>query len=324
MNPQPYHHHNQKQQQQQPKNMESTKKLKGPKPFGIFDLDDYSVDYELFSENYDLDKDERQEEEQQEQEEADDNPWRNEEQEDEEEQEEGDEASNSEFFAFNDLMNVDGSTKTWFVRNLLDQYPDFGGRTDVMGNTPLHAACANQASKEVLEVLIEKCPAAVTKEGRDQLLPLHCACSLQTSRHTCIECGLPWFTDPPAKDVIEFLLQLYPEAAQKKDVSGKLPLHYACSRQVSRDGMELLLQAYPNAVQETCAQGMLPLHYACSNIAPQDVIELLVKTYPTALQAKFHSGRLPFFALHTVGGNGVVQDHPVPTGRASHLYPSKR
>jgi hypothetical protein len=77
--------------------------------------------------------------------------------------------------------------------------------------------------------------------------------------------------NPPAR-FIHALIHAYPEGVGLKDVSGMLPLHYACGNRVSKEIIQMLLEesedgtncGYARGVWEEDGNGMTPLHYVAS------------------------------------------------------------
>ena len=102
-------------------------------------------------------------------------------------------------------------------------------------------------------------------DGTLQRLPLHYAAASQSM---------------DAVEIVQFLLELYPEAASIPDTKGRLPLHYAAvalgiheqrHRQAPDSGfrptpdqtvVHVLMQSYPTAMVTTDHDGLLPWHYA--------------------------------------------------------------
>ena len=66
-----------------------------------------------------------------------------------------------------------------------------------------------------------------------------------------------------------------PEAAQKEDDEGQLPLHRAALGQASAEVVRAVLDAHPEAAQARDSFGQLPLHCAAkaTRLAGADVTE---------------------------------------------------
>lgn len=116
--------------------------------------------------------------------------------------------------------------------------------TSVEGRTPLHHACELDAPAVVIQSLLNACPEASLMIGSSGMTPLHITCS---SYHASIH-------------VIRVLLDLgRPEQCQIRDLDGDTPLHTACRCGAPYDVLECLLQAYPNAVNQRDNEGLTPL-----------------------------------------------------------------
>jgi hypothetical protein len=105
--------------------------------------------------------------------------------------------------------------------------------------TPLHYACENQPSVEVISTLIKANPAALERRQEPGgQLPLHAACT--------------WGASP---EVIQALLTALSSCAEMKDFLSNLPLHCACYSGADTKVIELLLSAYPQSVWPRNHQG---------------------------------------------------------------------
>jgi ankyrin repeat protein len=114
----------------------------------------------------------------------------------------------------------------------------------VEGRTPLHHACELDAPAVVIQTLMNACPEASLMIGTSGMTPLHIACS---SYHA-------------STHVVRVLLDLgRPEQCQIRDLDGDTPLHTACRCGAPFDVLECLLQAYPEAVNQRDNEGLTPL-----------------------------------------------------------------
>jgi hypothetical protein len=90
---------------------------------------------------------------------------------------------------------------------------------------------------------------SLAKIAVDGVLPLHAACG-----------------DGASIDVIKFLLEEYPEAAQAKCDKGYLPIFWHLelnTKSPSEQVLLALLEAYPGAAAVVNPQNQLPIHLAC-------------------------------------------------------------
>ena len=93
----------------------------------------------------------------------------------------------------------------------------------------------------------------------------------------------------PSKEVVEALLEVYREACETTDVHGSIPLHMAVNYQVQME----LLHAYPGGAKVKDDVGALPLHAAVAKSRPVEMIEALVYAFPDAVREPDLQGRLP-------------------------------
>jgi len=127
--------------------------------------------------------------------------------------------------------------------NLVSLYPDGIGQKNYGGDLPIHIACREGASKEVINFMIVHDPFESTSqrdcEGR---LPLHLAAR-----------------DGTDIKVIEGLLEINAKAARETDDFGLLPLHWACSKNAPVEIVEKLIDAYPYGIETRDTWGRTPL-----------------------------------------------------------------
>ncbi|KAL3808056.1 hypothetical protein ACHAXA_007998 [Cyclostephanos tholiformis] len=105
--------------------------------------------------------------------------------------------------------------------------------------TPLHYACENQPSVELIRALIQANPSALERRQEPGgQLPLHAACTWGASSY-----------------VIKVLLSALPSCAEMKDFLSNLPLHCACYSGADTMVVEALLHVYPQSVWPRNHQG---------------------------------------------------------------------
>eukprot|EP00591_Stephanopyxis_turris_P011061 CAMPEP_0195514004 /NCGR_PEP_ID=MMETSP0794_2-20130614/5526_1 /TAXON_ID=515487 /ORGANISM="Stephanopyxis turris, Strain CCMP 815" /LENGTH=242 /DNA_ID=CAMNT_0040642155 /DNA_START=149 /DNA_END=877 /DNA_ORIENTATION=- len=159
---------------------------------------------------------------------------------------------------------------------------------------------------------------------KTRVLPLHQACSLKA----------------PTK-MIETLLSIYPEAANKKeswlhrmplhiaclegaspevicalvtscrqatkvqDALGRIPLHYAMFSNATLEVIEILLSAYPEGAKVQDSKGWLAVHVGCKCNSTEEILERLLRIYPDSLILKTKGGMTP---LKCAARFGVCND----------------
>lgn len=107
------------------------------------------------------------------------------------------------------------------------------------------------ADEADLRRYFQKHPEQVKVKDRAGSLPLHAVAWNQTGEH--------------ATAIVNFLLIMWPDAAQQTNAYGDLPLHDAAWKQSGEHGgatMMRILTAYPRGTQVKDASGMLPIDYA--------------------------------------------------------------
>jgi ankyrin repeat protein len=175
------------------------------------------------------------------------------------------------------------------VKVLLDAYPE-ATREFCFGTLPLHFACLQGASLNLVYMLIDKNIEAVSVKDKNEMLPLHYLCA---SKSALLECA-------------KWLIDWYPEGVATKDWSDRTPLLYALgahfyqdtwpTRSVSKEDAALIsLLLFPGALTHRWEpeNSCLPIHIACKNKAPREILDILLKHYPEAIYAKDDNGMLP-------------------------------
>ncbi|OEU06434.1 hypothetical protein FRACYDRAFT_254449 [Fragilariopsis cylindrus CCMP1102] len=129
-----------------------------------------------------------------------------------------------------------------------------------------------------------------------------------------------------SNSIIDIILEFYPEALQKEDDNGRLPIHYLLSPKSQwwqqqhyettsiKDLLEQIIVLFPDSIVSTTSLrdgGQLPLHIVCQrtttgdNSTTQlvDAIDLLIHCYPDACHCRDNYGKFPFdYALETAIG----------------------
>ena len=146
-------------------------------------------------------------------------------------------------------------------------------------------------NEDVLEALVAGDPKRMKKMDSAKHLPLHIACNHIHS------------IDP---DILLFLMEKDPDAIQKPNKHGWLPLHkaVACSlchnRPPNVDNISMLIEAYPEAVGKKTKKMQFPLHLAISEPSRKmssEVIEMILNAEPRVCRKQDSYGHTP---LHKV------------------------
>lgn len=136
---------------------------------------------------------------------------------------------------------------------------------------PLHIACINSATDDVILTLLSYYKQAAEEKDIAGRVPLHYACCNDVS-----------------SNVIKALLEAHPEGAKIRDDTGWLPVHVACTSGVSLEVIKMLLLAQPQTIVSKTKKGSTPLACAktgnCHNMA--EIIAFLLKFESEFFKAK--------------------------------------
>ena len=122
-------------------------------------------------------------------------------------------------------------------------------------------------------------------------IPLHVACQTGAS-----------------VEVIQRLLDRYPDGARTRDSLGRLGLHYACSHSAPVEVVVALLNVFSGGAAIVDKNGWLPLHVACRVGESPEVINELLKAYPGGIGEKTNRGSTPLMCAHKHEGKAVGKD----------------
>mmetsp|Transcript_9093 Transcript_9093/g.12614 ORF Transcript_9093/g.12614 Transcript_9093/m.12614 type:complete len:884 (-) Transcript_9093:140-2791(-) len=147
------------------------------------------------------------------------------------------------------------------VQSLIQCAPETVTWADSNDWLPLHHACANGASYDVLSLLVEAYPNTKVAQDRRRRTPLHFAFS--DAQKANAEDGDGSKAGNSIVDVVRLLSDS--GAAQLSDATGKLPIHYACAYGTRAAVLEVLVKAYPDGIFAKEESGRTPLHLAMVN-----------------------------------------------------------
>lgn len=198
------------------------------------------------------------------------------------------------------------------------------GISSTMGYTPLHYACGEGASLEVVRYLVRQCPSALQTLGGSMALPLHLACSrrfpmlnviaflvarfpralmLSTSDGCSVEYGgggtpIQLAAKSHASlELIKFLYEQCPAALEGPDGRRtNVAVQYACSSGASPDVIEFLLgKAFIETYDglERMKDGKTLLHATCANLDSHCLVRAILERFPDDIAVPSNSGDLP-------------------------------
>ena len=80
---------------------------------------------------------------------------------------------------------------------------------------------------------------------------------------------------------------------RRKDILGRVPLHYACKHPHLREVIQELIILDPESSKVADVNGFLPIHVACRFGQAVGVIRLLLADFPSLVAAKTKKGSTP-------------------------------
>lgn len=192
------------------------------------------------------------------------------------------------------------------VQSLVNSATETAQWTDSHGWLPLHHACANGASGEVLNILTEVYPEGKTKQDNQFRTPLHFYVTRRTEN-----------TDVMAENVGSLSNS---GAAELPDRGGMLPMHYACAYGTNAAVLEVLAKAYNESLTTRENKGRTPMHLAMVNAhrsaSPGVIRFLLLSSGSDAVNMRDSLGYLPLHLL-AAGLKGIKVDEQNPRQNVS-------
>lgn len=140
------------------------------------------------------------------------------------------------------------------------------GQKDLEQRNALGCACSFSASREAIELLIEKGggPNPVVDCDKDHFTSLHYACRSDTD-----------------SSIVNILLEKGPsDLVSRQTVDGWTALHHACYNNAKPEIIELLVKkGHHELVQMKTRDSETALHFICSRSIDPSVLEILLKSY---------------------------------------------
>ena len=150
------------------------------------------------------------------------------------------------------------------IQMMIKYAPEVLEMKNINGWLPIHSACIDGASLEVVQCLLTASPSTIKVEDNDGRIPLHHACNR--------------YGDVYLLDVLNFLIESYPEGIHCKDKYGETPLDYFADHKLH---------------ERKDDKGMLALHHACKNGYSDHLIRFLIQVYPESINIKDNRRRTP-------------------------------
>lgn len=147
------------------------------------------------------------------------------------------------------------------VLQLIRIYPDSLNEKNYGGDLPIHIACREGSSKDIIHIMLQKSVQTIQIPDCEGRLPLHLAACSETIHVNSIQ------------DLISY----NEKATRTPDDFGLLPLHWACTKNAPAINVETIIKAYPFAVEQKDVYEYLPIDRVMTSKNPQKakIVELL-------------------------------------------------
>lgn len=197
------------------------------------------------------------------------------------------------------LMCKLNNPPTDVISNIVEAAPEVVSWVDSHGWLPLHHACANGATTEVLHILTTAYPESKIVQDNQSRTPLHFYATRNADNPTAMAANVELLSDTGA--------------AELPDRGGMLPMHYACAYGTSPIVLRVLAEAYPPSLTARESKGRTPMHLAMVNAhrdASPGVLEFLLETQGSeTVNLRDLEGNLPLHLLN-LGLRGLNLDEP--------------
>jgi hypothetical protein len=166
------------------------------------------------------------------------------------------------------ICKLTSSPPTDIISEIISTGPDVAGWYDCHMLLPLHHACMNGASTEVLQLLTDAYPDGKVSVDVNNRTPLHLYATRGTSDNY-----------NPVTMATNFTILInggdhgneyhknndYNNAAKVRTTTGMLPMHYACAYGTTTSVLKVLEEAYPESINAKDDHGKTPLHMVMVN-----------------------------------------------------------
>ena len=179
------------------------------------------------------------------------------------------------------------------IQCLLEYFPAAASATTEYGWSPLHSACYHQkVTPNIIRLLLDAAPTSVRSVNSKGKMPLHFLCEDKDEDGEIIP-----LDGATALEILNLLIEMYPEAASHADIYGCLPIHHACEWR-SPGFCRVLINTAPDSVRSVDNYGYTPLHRLCMNKQVDDavamqILNLLIDNHPAAARHASNHGILP-------------------------------
>ena len=156
---------------------------------------------------------------------------------------------------------------------------------DSSGWLPLHHACYNGASVKVLQIICEAFEEGKVTQDKRSRTPLHFAFfprDLPNVGEKKLENEEEGGEEESGGNSLPEVVRLLSDsgAAELQDEGGMLPMHYASAYGTTREVLQVLMESYPDSITKKENKGRNPLHLAMVNAhrkSSPTVVEFLLE-----------------------------------------------
>ena len=153
---------------------------------------------------------------------------------------------------------------------LLQMYDrNFGSLLDCNDSTQLHLAAEFSNSLALIQDLIQMYPQALGMRNRENDTPLFCVAKNE-------------YTEAP--NILKLLIHAYPQTASVTHI-GELPLHrflYGDEYATTKEIIQILLEVYPDAINTPDTDGRLAIHVAIEQ-SSLEIVKIITEANPDNL-----------------------------------------
>jgi ankyrin repeat protein len=149
------------------------------------------------------------------------------------------------------LMCKLNNPPTDIIGDIVEAAPEVVSWVDSHGWLPLHHACANGASPDVLQILTTAFPESKITQDNYKSTPLHFYATHNSDNPSAVAINVGLLSDTGA--------------AELPDRDGMLPMHYACLYGTSLAFLKALAQSYPESLLAKDNKGRTPMHLTMVN-----------------------------------------------------------
>lgn len=116
--------------------------------------------------------------------------------------------------------------------------------------------------------------------------------SISSTQGRCLALHLASQCPQTPAHVMTYLIHQYPQALQKRDVQGKLPLHYACSSREARvETVNVMMDTFSMGANHGDKKGFFPFDWAIRKGAPAAVLDRLTRDFTNVLTKRDSRGQ---------------------------------